>query len=775
MLPASSTAAHRRVLAVRPCATLTRRDDSPATTHAHRRAHGAGRRGRELLVPAARGGVRWLGRREQPVPAPWWSRRAAARGTAAGLLAAAGSRGRRRAGPRPADAGARRHRYPDVARCAANLVALPVATATVDLVVSSQVVEHLWDQDAFVAECARVLRPGGRLVVTTPNRRTFPPGNVFHPRELDAGRAGARWSTAPRGDRGARRPARDRLAGRRGRRTATWSPRRSLPRPTRTPRCGRGWRRSPPPTSWSTSRTSTAASTSCSPPYAGERTPSGRCASSCTPTCRGCRGTAPGRSARSGCTRPGPAATCRWWRCSTAWPARGGATWSLSALTPVLAAALDDPYALREQHGWLGRWQLRAEELARDRGSGAAPDGCARSSAPRAARCEVFETRWRHGGSAVLRPLLDGGAVELLGGPLTHPILPLLPAAVAARSPCGPGWTTPRCGSAAGRPGSGRRSAPGRRSSGRCSPGRGRHLMVDEPTVIAAGGSTGPGLAGGRLATRRGGRPRPGAHGPGVVLAVRLPARGGLPRLPRRAPERAAHLPGDRPRQPAAKQPYRPERPRRPGAAGRGALRGAARDRLVGAGRAPAGRAATGRRRRVGHRAVRALVARGPACSSSTCCGCCRRPASGWRPWARSTGEAAEPLDLPAGSAGAPARTSGCGPASRSPTWLPTARRVADRLLDVVRRCAGPGSARRPTWTTWPGRRCWCCPATGRSWCRGTARRLRAGAARGARLARSMRWPTPSSGRGLHPGPSVDGALASHLDARMLVAAHGRA
>ena len=76
--------------------------------------------------------------------------------------------------------------YPDVPVAAANLVALPLADGAVDLVVCSQVVEHLWDQDAFVAECARVLRPGGRLVVTTPNRLTFPPGNVFHSRELDA-------------------------------------------------------------------------------------------------------------------------------------------------------------------------------------------------------------------------------------------------------------------------------------------------------------------------------------------------------------------------------------------------------------------------------------------------------------------------------------------------------------------------------------------------------------------------------------------------------------
>lgn len=68
----------------------------------------------------------------------------------------------------------------------ANLVRLPLRSGSVELVVSAQTVEHLWDQPAFVAECARVLRPGGRLVLTTPNRLTFPPGNVFHSRELDA-------------------------------------------------------------------------------------------------------------------------------------------------------------------------------------------------------------------------------------------------------------------------------------------------------------------------------------------------------------------------------------------------------------------------------------------------------------------------------------------------------------------------------------------------------------------------------------------------------------
>ena len=38
----------------------------------------------------------------------------------------------------------------------------------------------------------------------------------------------------------------------------------------------------------------------------------------------------------------------------------------------------------------------------------------------------AFESRWRHGFSPVLRPLVDGGVVELLGGPATHPFQPLL-------------------------------------------------------------------------------------------------------------------------------------------------------------------------------------------------------------------------------------------------------------------------------------------------------------------------------------------------------------
>ncbi|MEJ2868681.1 methyltransferase domain-containing protein [Actinomycetospora sp. OC33-EN08] len=80
----------------------------------------------------------------------------------------------------------------DVVR--ADLQRLPLPDASVDVVVTLQVVEHLWDQPGFLRECARVLRPGGRLHCSTPNRLTFSPGNglddrplnPFHTRELAA-------------------------------------------------------------------------------------------------------------------------------------------------------------------------------------------------------------------------------------------------------------------------------------------------------------------------------------------------------------------------------------------------------------------------------------------------------------------------------------------------------------------------------------------------------------------------------------------------------------
>lgn len=94
-------------------------------------------------------------------------------------------------------------------------------------------------------------------------------------------------------------------------------------------------------------------------------------------------------------------------------------------VTPVLAAQLDDPYCLRQQHSWLAGWRLRAEDLA-SRREPHLRRLAAHEAAAAAAALEDFEQHWRHGGSPVLRTLSDAGAVELLGGPATHPFQPLL-------------------------------------------------------------------------------------------------------------------------------------------------------------------------------------------------------------------------------------------------------------------------------------------------------------------------------------------------------------
>jgi SAM-dependent methyltransferase len=50
---------------------------------------------------------------------------------------------------------------------------IPLPPASVDLVHAAEVIEHLYDPDLLVEECARVLRPGGHLVVSTPNLQAW--------------------------------------------------------------------------------------------------------------------------------------------------------------------------------------------------------------------------------------------------------------------------------------------------------------------------------------------------------------------------------------------------------------------------------------------------------------------------------------------------------------------------------------------------------------------------------------------------------------------------
>lgn len=64
---------------------------------------------------------------------------------------------------------------------------LPFADGSFDWVISFQVIEHIGRDAEFVREVHRVLRPGGRFIVTTPNAPMSLTRNPWHVREYGAG------------------------------------------------------------------------------------------------------------------------------------------------------------------------------------------------------------------------------------------------------------------------------------------------------------------------------------------------------------------------------------------------------------------------------------------------------------------------------------------------------------------------------------------------------------------------------------------------------------
>jgi SAM-dependent methyltransferase len=80
------------------------------------------------------------------------------------------------------------HQQPRARLLRADATHLPLGDAAVDLVVSFETIEHVQDAQALVDEIRRVLKPGGRLVLSTPNRAFGPPerhtSNPFHIREF---------------------------------------------------------------------------------------------------------------------------------------------------------------------------------------------------------------------------------------------------------------------------------------------------------------------------------------------------------------------------------------------------------------------------------------------------------------------------------------------------------------------------------------------------------------------------------------------------------------
>jgi len=63
-----------------------------------------------------------------------------------------------------------RSRYPHATFTAGNVLEMALPAAHFEVVVSLEVIAHVEDQDGYLAQAARVLKPGGYLVITTVNK-----------------------------------------------------------------------------------------------------------------------------------------------------------------------------------------------------------------------------------------------------------------------------------------------------------------------------------------------------------------------------------------------------------------------------------------------------------------------------------------------------------------------------------------------------------------------------------------------------------------------------
>ncbi len=62
---------------------------------------------------------------------------------------------------------------------------IPLESKSVDVLVSFETIEHVPHPARMIEECARVVRPGGLIVISTPNRDVYSPENQYHCSEMN--------------------------------------------------------------------------------------------------------------------------------------------------------------------------------------------------------------------------------------------------------------------------------------------------------------------------------------------------------------------------------------------------------------------------------------------------------------------------------------------------------------------------------------------------------------------------------------------------------------
>ena len=77
-----------------------------------------------------------------------------------------------------------RQTYPKATFIEQNIPPLStLADNTYDWIITFQVIEHIQNDDLFIKEIYRVLKPGGKVIITTPNRKLSLTRNPWHIRE----------------------------------------------------------------------------------------------------------------------------------------------------------------------------------------------------------------------------------------------------------------------------------------------------------------------------------------------------------------------------------------------------------------------------------------------------------------------------------------------------------------------------------------------------------------------------------------------------------------